>query len=98
MLEAAKLLRISRRKLQALIKDHPHYYRNGNRKLFEDSDNIALRQAMRRETELELQRNEQCRSNLSRRAKTKARVSSKRRSTASGGPTSGSTWTEAQRR
>ena len=47
MKEAAQHLRISRRALQELVKRHPHYYFNGCRKLFEESDIIKLREAMR---------------------------------------------------
>lgn len=47
MSEAAKELRISRRALQELIKVHRLYYENGNRKLFTESDIVALRDAMR---------------------------------------------------
>ena len=49
MQEAAELLRISRRALQELIKRHAFYYVNGKRKLFEESDILRLRGAMRRE-------------------------------------------------
>jgi hypothetical protein len=47
MAEAAGVLRISRRSLQDLVKLHPHYYSNGKRKLFTESDIAALRDAMR---------------------------------------------------
>jgi hypothetical protein len=45
--ETAEMLRISRRALQDLVKLHPHYYSNGRRKLFTESDIAALREAMR---------------------------------------------------
>ncbi|MGD0142137.1 MAG: hypothetical protein ABSC92_03170 [Rhizomicrobium sp.] len=45
--EAADWLRISRRALQELVKQHPHYYANGRRKLFQESDITALRAALR---------------------------------------------------
>jgi hypothetical protein len=69
MSEAADILRISRRVLQELIKEHPYYYPNGNRKLFEESDVVALRAAMRSKTEQDRQRKEECRLNLSRRVR-----------------------------
>lgn len=47
MNEAAAALGVSRRALQELVKRHPRYYANGNRKLFEESDIVALRFAMR---------------------------------------------------
>ncbi|MCL8385808.1 helix-turn-helix domain-containing protein [Xanthobacter aminoxidans] len=47
MEEAAAELRISRRALQDLVKDHPHYAQNGHRKLFSESDIRALWEAMR---------------------------------------------------
>jgi hypothetical protein len=36
--EAASRLRMSRRALQDLVRDYGHYFLNGNRKLFRDSD------------------------------------------------------------
>ena len=51
MNEAAAELRISRRNLQELVKDHPYFYSNGSRKLFTDGDIAALIQAMRQEAE-----------------------------------------------
>ena len=82
--EAAAWLRISRRALQDLVKRHPFYFTNGNRKLFGEGDLIALREAMRRE-------GEKCRSSLSRH------VPARRRTTMSGGRTSADLWTRAQR-
>ena len=79
--EAAAWLRISRRALQDLVKRHPFYFTNGNRKLFGEGDLIALREAMRRE-------GEKCRSSSSRH------VPARRRTTMSGGRTSADLWTE----
>ena len=45
--EAAERLRISRRSLQDLVKDHPHYAANGRKKLFSEGDIAALWEAMR---------------------------------------------------
>ena len=81
MEEAARWLRISRRKLQDVVKRHPLYYPNGNRKLFAESDLVALREAIRRES---------CRSSSFRPAR------AKRHSGPSVGHTSASMWTEAQ--
>lgn len=92
MKEAAEALRISRRKLQDLIKYHAYYYLNGNRKVFTESDIIALREVMRNMIELDGQRKEECRLNLSRRAPESRRI------TRSGERISGSTWIEAQNR
>ena len=47
MEEAAQRLRIGRRNLQELVKDHPYYYSNGARKLFTEDDIAALIKAMR---------------------------------------------------
>jgi hypothetical protein len=47
MKEAATALRISRRSLQDLIREYPHYALNGSRKLFSDADLAALWEAMR---------------------------------------------------
>src|SRR6185295_14014498 len=88
MNEGASILRVSRRKLQDLIKDHPHFYLNGNRKLFSESDIVALREAMR--AQAEDQRNRKWRSSSNRPARAKARI------TQSGGHTSVSAWTKAQ--
>lgn len=65
--EAADWLRISRRQLQALVKRHPVYYANGNRKLFGEGDLIALREAMRRD-------GSPCRSSSSRQGQGKRRT------------------------
>lgn len=45
--EAAERLRISRRSLQELVKDHPHYAANGRKKLFSEGYIAALWEAMR---------------------------------------------------
>src|SRR5512146_110976 len=93
MNQAAVALGISRRALQDLVASHPHYYINGNRKLFEESDIAALRFAMRQMA-------------AEKRAKEKrkpCRLSSSRLGSAkphSGlfvATTSGSMWTEAQK-
>lgn len=89
--EAAGELRISRRALQDLVKRHEFYYPNGRRKLFTESDISALRAAMRQEAE-ETRERKKCRSNSSGRAPGRPRIG------LSGAPTSGSMWTEAQRR
>lgn len=47
IVQAAKALNISRRSLQELVKLHPHYALNGNRKLFSQSDIKKLWEAMR---------------------------------------------------
>jgi hypothetical protein len=90
--EAAKVLRICRRKLQDLVARHPNYHVNGRRKLFTESEIIALRAAMHQEAEEQRLREEQCRLNLSRRARGKVRIGP------SVAPITGSIWTEAQRR
>lgn len=90
--EAAKLLRISRRSLQEIVKRHPFYYPNGRRKLFQESDIANLREAMRSEANEDRQRIKTCLSNLSHRA------TARRRITPSEGPISGPIWTEAQKR
>jgi hypothetical protein len=92
MNEAAQILRVSRRKLQDLIKDHPYYYLNGNRKLFTESDILGLREVMRDQIELDRQRKKECRSSLSIRAPESRRI------TRSGERISGSMWIEAQKR
>jgi hypothetical protein len=84
MNEAARWLRISRRRLQELIKRYPFYYMNRTRKLFGEGDLEALRASMRRE-------GEGCRSSSSRR------VSARRRADTSGGRTSADMWIEARR-
>lgn len=53
MEEAAQRLRIGRRNLQELVKDHPYYYSNGARKLFTEDDIAALIQAMRPVSDIE---------------------------------------------
>lgn len=83
MEEAATRLRIGRRSLQELVKDHPFYYANGHRKLFTEDDIAALMQVMR-------QKAEPCRSSSSRPAQAKARIG------ASVGRTSESTWIRAR--
>jgi predicted DNA-binding protein YlxM (UPF0122 family) len=90
MNEAAALLKICRRALQDLIKDHPFYYLNGRRKLFMEKDVEALRAVMYRKAEEETGK---CRSNLSRRT-----LKGGARSIPCGERISGSVWTEAQRR
>lgn len=45
--EAAAALRISRRSLHEIIKRHPFYFLNGNRKLFTDADLVKLTEALR---------------------------------------------------
>lgn len=47
MEQAAAALRISRRKLQTLVKAHPFYADNGGRKLFSEADIKHLWEAMR---------------------------------------------------
>jgi len=89
MEEAAEALGMCRRNLQDLVKKYPFYYPNGRRKLFEEKDIDALRTALRREAEEE---RDQCRSKLSRPEKARRHI------TASAGRTSGSIWTEAQKR
>ena len=46
--EAAKKLRISRRFLQDIIKDHPYYKAFGSKKLFTDEDVSRIIEAMSR--------------------------------------------------
>ena len=81
--EAAEWLRISRRQLQGLVKRHPVYYANGNRKLFGEGDLIALREAMRRD-------GDKCRSSSFRQGP------AKRLTGMSGGRTSADMWTRAR--
>lgn len=84
MPEAADRLRISRRSLQELIKDYPHYMQNGVKKLFSADDILALMQAMRQEAD-------KCRSSSIHRAPVKAHIGR------FVGRSSGSTLIEAQR-
>lgn len=67
MEEAAQRLRIGRRNLQELVKDHPYYYSNGARKLFTEDDINSLVQVMRQEAE-------SCRLSYTRPAPAKVRV------------------------
>src|SRR3990167_9822046 len=80
--EVAGWLRVSRRQLQELVKRHPFFYGNGNRKLFSEDDLLSLRTAMRQESE--------CPSSSSRR------VPVKHHTGPSGARTLASIWTEAQ--
>jgi hypothetical protein len=92
MAEAAELIPMSRRKLQDFVKLHAFYYENGTRKMFLESDIAKIRAVMRKETEERREKEAQCLSSSSRHAK------AKRRSIPSVGRTSGSMWTEVQRR
>lgn len=83
MEEAAARLRISRRTLQELIKDHRFYFSTGRRKLFTEGDIANLIEALREPP---------CRSSSSRRSRVARPIGM------SGGRTTGSYWTEAQRR
>lgn len=65
--EAAEVLRVSRRSLQEIIKRHPFYVPNGNRKLFTEADLMAILAGLRREVE-------QCRSSSSLPAMAKRRT------------------------
>jgi hypothetical protein len=88
--EAAAELRVSRRKLQGLIKDHPQFcYLNGNRKLFTESDIAGLRLAMRAQSEDQGKRQWASRSS--------SRAQASRPTTQSGARTSASPWTKAQK-
>ncbi|WP_420578823.1 hypothetical protein [Oceaniradius stylonematis] len=49
MAGAAARLGVSRRQLQTIIKRHPHYYANGNRKLFTEGDIGAIMKGLRDE-------------------------------------------------
>ena len=49
--EAAASLRMSRRAFSQLVKKHPHYHRNGHKKLFDVADLEALWAAMRAENQ-----------------------------------------------
>lgn len=91
--EACDLIPMCRRKLQEFLKSHPFYYENGSRKLFQESDIASIRAALRRETEdRRLKDKKKCPSNSSRPALGKPHFG------LSAEPTSGSMWTEAQRR
>lgn len=56
MQEAAGELRVSRRKLQEIVKRHPHYYPNGHKKLFTEDDLEAIVAGLRREAAQERER------------------------------------------
>ena len=47
--QAADELGIGKTKLIELLREHPYYYANGNRKLFTQGDIEALRGAMRKQ-------------------------------------------------
>jgi hypothetical protein len=85
MNEAAARLRVCRRVLQEVIKHHPYYFSNGRRKLFTESDMLALIAAMREDGAV-------CRSNSFRPEKVSRLIGP------FGAPISGPTWNEAQRR
>ena len=92
MAEAARILKVSRRKLQDIIKDYPRYYEIGRRKYFENCDIESLRLALRSETEQRQKKELKCLSSSS------PPVPEKARTTASVALTSGRMWIEAQKR
>ncbi|RRY22076.1 DNA-binding protein [Brucella anthropi] len=84
MNEAADRLRIGRRTLQEIIKRHAFYFTVGHKKFFTEKDLDAIVEGLRRETK--------CHSSSS------LPVRANRRTTTFAAPTSGSQWTEVQRR
>ena len=81
--EAAERLHISRRQLQEIVKRHPHYVPNGQRKLFTEADLAAILAGLREERE-------PCPSASNRPAR------ANRRTGRSAAPISASAWTKAQ--
>lgn len=81
--EAAERLRISRRALQEILKDHPFYFQNGRRKLFTEGDIASIIEALRVNPS---------------RLNTPIQSTGKRRRGRFAASTSGPMWEEVQRR